>query len=133
MKLQYTTDCALLMMVYLTGEAGRIVSSRELEKMIHFPQQSIFNAGRKLKNFGFINTINGPFGGYMLAKSPDEISIQDILEAFKDEFYINGETYSEKAATTTLQNFARALMNMEAEMKQKMSAHTLAELLAETV
>ena len=55
-KLQYTTDCALLMMVCLTGE-NDIVSSRELEKAIRFPQQTIFNAGRRLKKAGLINKI----------------------------------------------------------------------------
>ena len=127
-KLQYITDCALLMMVYMAGE-NRIVSSRELEKMIGFPQQSIFSAGRKLKKAGFINTVAGSFGGYTLAKPLEEISIQDILTAFKDEFCMNGEISAEKATTASLRRFLDICHEFEAEAKNGMSAVTLADML----
>ncbi|MCL2508018.1 MAG: Rrf2 family transcriptional regulator [Oscillospiraceae bacterium] len=128
MKLQYVTDCALLIMAYLTGE-NRVVSSRELEKMINFPQQSIFTAGRKLKSAGFVNTVSGPFGGYILAKSPEEITIQDILSAFKDAFCISDSACANRAATTTLNNFAKLLSSAEEEVKVRLSTFTLMDLL----
>ena len=130
-KLQYITDCALLMMAYLTGE-DRVVSSREIEKAIHFPQQCIFTAGRKLKKTGFVNTVSGPFGGYKLAKAPEEITIQDILAAFKDAFDIIDVLSAKRSAAAAVQNFTDILINLEAEMKQRMSSYTLADLLKET-
>jgi len=128
MKLQYITECSLLMMAYLTGE-NRVVSSRELEKMISFPQQCIFSAGRKLKSSGFIHTVSGPFGGYMLAKPSEEITVQDILTAFKDEFCMNGEISAEKATTASLRRFLDICHEFEAEAKNGMSAVTLADML----
>ena len=118
----------MLMMVYLTGE-NRIVTSRELEKAINIPQQSIFGAGRKLKKFGFIKTVNGPFGGYVLAKPPEKITIQDILRAFKDEFYIGETTLAKKAPTKTFGSFAVKLENIKKEVDKQMS-FTLADLLS---
>lgn len=128
MKLHYITGCALLMMAYLAGE-DRTVSSRELEQMICFPQQSIFSAGRKLKQSKLVNTISGPFGGYILAVSPENITIQDILLAFEDEFHISDEMLVKRSKKKTLHNFAKWLMNTEADMRQRMSMFTLADLL----
>ena len=124
------TDCALLMMVYLTGER-RIVSSRELEREISFPQQSIFSAGRKLKNAGFLHTIAGPFGGYELAKAPKEITLQDILLGFQDAFCVHDEKYQE-CASVALRKYANTLADVESEIKNKMSTITLADMLEKT-
>ena len=129
-KLQYTTDCALLMMAYLTGE-DRVITSRELEESIGFPQQAVFNAGRKLKKHGFVNTINGPFGGYVLARTPEQITVQEILSSFKDEFYFNNQESVRKASMTTLTNLAKKFENAKEEMDRKMS-FTLADLLDES-
>ena len=128
-------------MVYLTGE-NRIITSRELEKALNIPQQSIFGAGRKLKKFGFVKTVSGPFGGYVLAKPPESITVQDILSAFKDEFNIGSEKKdsqqlgmtavfgkSKKAQSKTLQNFSEKLINVKKEVDRQMS-FTLADLLA---
>jgi len=132
MKLQYTTDCALRMMVCLTGE-DRIVSSREMEEKIGFPQQCIFNAGRKLKQAGYVHTISGPFGGYTLGKLPEEITIQDILALFKDSFSVCGaQAPVSQLSTTTLRNFVKLLGKLEDDVIQKMSSFTLADLLVET-
>ena len=126
MKLQYTTDCALKVMVYLAGE-DRIVSSRELEEKIGFSQQCIFSAGRKLKKAGYVNTISGPFGGYILSKPPGEITMQEILIDLGDAFYIN-DAASGKASTTALQNYFKKLIKIKNEIDQQMS-FALADLI----
>lgn len=37
----------------------------------------------KLKKDGFINSQRGPFGGHMLTKSPDEISVGDVVRSLE--------------------------------------------------
>ena len=128
-KFQYLTDCSLWMIVCLAGE-NRIVTSRELEEKISFPQQSIFSAGRKLKKHGFINTVNGPYGGYILAKSPEDITIQEILSAYNDTFDVKEEPLDKKISTAALQNYTDKLKNVKDEMNQNLS-FTLADLLRE--
>ena len=129
MQFQYLTDCSLCMIVCLAGE-NRLMTSRELEAKIHFPQQSIFTAGRKLKKHGFINTINGPFGGYILAKPADKITIQEILSVYKDGFTISSNAALKKAALPVLRNYAKKLSEVKADIDQKLS-FTLADLLEE--
>ena len=116
-------------MVYLAGE-NRIVPSRELETKISFPQQTIFSAGRKLKKLGFINTVAGPFGGYILSKSPEKITIQEILDAFNDGFCISSEEFTKKSSVPSIENFAKKLKSIKNEMEQQMS-FSIADLLKE--
>lgn len=106
------------------------MTSRELESKIHFPQQSILAAGRKLKKHGFINTVNGPFGGYFLAKPPDQFTVQEILSAYQDGFNINREEPLKKTTLSVLQNYMKTLTNIKSDIDQKFS-FTLADLLEE--
>jgi Rrf2 family transcriptional regulator, iron-sulfur cluster assembly transcription factor len=36
---------------------------------------------QKLKKAGIIKSVRGPFGGYLLAKNPEEITVGDIIHA----------------------------------------------------
>ena len=50
------------------------ISLKYLEKLIP-----------KLKEAGIVNSQRGPFGGHMLAKSPEEISIGDIVRVLEEK------------------------------------------------
>ena len=128
LKFQYTTNCALLMMAYLAS-VDRIVTSREFEDETQFPQQSIFTAGRKLKKSGLINTVSGPFGGYVLAKPPGEISVQEILLAFDDAFSVGKELSAGSFTATTLSNLTKMLEEVKDDLDAKMSSYTLSKLI----
>ena len=120
------------MMVYLASE-NKIVTSRELEDVTQFPQQSIFTAGRKLKKSGLVNTISGPFGGYVLAKPPESISVQEILTAFNDAFTISKELSSDELSTTTLSNLTKMLVEVKDDMEKTLSSYTLSKLIDRSV
>ena len=49
------------------------ISVKYLEKLI-----------RKLKSAGFVKSQRGPFGGHMLARSPDEITVGDLVRVLED-------------------------------------------------
>ena len=120
------------MMVYLASE-GKVVTSRELEDVTKFPQQSIFTAGRKLKKSGLVNTISGPFGGYILAKPPENISVQEILTAFNDAFIISKELSSDGLTTTTLSNLTQMLVEVKDDMEKTLSSYTLSKLIVKSI
>ena len=51
---------------------------------------------RKLKKAGIINSHRGPFGGHMLAKSPDEITIGSIVRILEESTAITDCAQQEK-------------------------------------
>ncbi|MEA3489628.1 MAG: Rrf2 family transcriptional regulator [Candidatus Omnitrophota bacterium] len=58
----------------------RKISREEGISSIYLEQ--IFN---RLKNHGIVKSIRGPRGGYMLARSPSEISVYDAIDALEGE------------------------------------------------
>ena len=129
MQVQYTTSCALRMMVYLAAD-NKIVTSNEMEKKLGFPKQTIFGAGRKLKAAGYVNTISGPFGGYILGKPPEDITLQNILDVFHDSFSTSyGKSPANSATTVTMRNYEQFLAEMEKGITRKLMSCTLADLM----
>jgi len=116
------------MMLYLTS-ANKIVTSRELEKTIDFPQQSIFTAGRRLKKSGLVGTVSGPFGGYVLAKPPEDITIQEILVTFDDVFHIGKEVAADRFTAPSLGNLAKMFTEVKDAAEKKLGSVTLADLI----
>jgi len=119
MKLQYTTNCALLVLAYLTGE-NRIITAGEMEEKSGFSKSNIFNAARRLKNAGYVRTVSGPFGGYILNKPADQISIQEILCLFKDAPVFRCEELHEaQECKSTVKNLAERLAELDIDIEQK--------------
>jgi len=65
------------------------ISLKYLEKLI-----------RKLKKSGFVKSMRGPYGGYMLAKPMEDISVGDIVRVLEGSDAITDCTESESVCGT---------------------------------
>ena len=65
------------------------ISLKYLEKLI-----------RKLKKAGFVRSMRGPYGGYMLAKPMEDITVGDIVRVLEGSDAITDCTESENACGT---------------------------------
>ena len=65
------------------------ISLKYLEKLI-----------RALKKAGYVKSMRGPYGGYMLAKSMDEISVGDIVRVLEGSDSIADCTENDHACGT---------------------------------
>ena len=80
-KSRYGTRLLLDLAMYGNKEPVRLsdvskrqgISLKYLEKII-----------RKLKLAGYVKSIRGPYGGYLLAKPVEEISVGDIVRVMED-------------------------------------------------
>lgn len=55
------------------------LSVREISKRENISIRYLEQLLNKLKKFGFVKSIRGPKGGYILAKNPKEIRLSDLL------------------------------------------------------
>jgi len=115
-------------MIVCLAEENRLMTSRELAAKIPFPQNSIFTAGRKLKKHGFIRTVSGPFGGYMLAKPANQITVQEILVAYNDGFNVSNELTSKESTLPALQKYMKLITKIKNDIDQSFS-FTLSDVL----
>lgn len=62
------------------------VSIKRICEKQHLPIKYIEQIFRKLKQHGLIHSIQGAKGGYLLAKSANQISLQDIMQAVDEQY-----------------------------------------------
>jgi len=129
MQLQSTTNCALWFLAYLADHKG-VVPTRDLTSALGFSKQSIVISAVKLKEKGYIQTTNGPFGGYMLCRSPADITVQEILALYDDGIHLIGEKVPQKSGCV-IDNLKRLLEDAENDLEQILCSHTLADLMKE--
>ncbi len=83
MQLKASTDYALRTVVYLAME-DRVVSSKKISEEIAVPRDFLIQLAQLLRNAGIIQARAGKTGGYLLAKSPAEITLLDINRAIDE-------------------------------------------------
>jgi len=82
------------MLVFLAGRDD-VVNTAELgEKMLVSPKYLRKLAG-PLEKHGLIKSIQGIYGGYLLNKKPESITLVNIFEAFGEKIDITGCTGDE--------------------------------------
>jgi len=84
------------------GEDGEIpvsinqISESELISSV-FLEQIFF----KLRKAGLVNSVRGPGGGFLFVKTPDSITVKEILEAAGEELNITDCDKNAKACSIT--------------------------------
>lgn len=81
MKLSKKSDYALRAMIHLSMnyKGGRVVQIKEISASAKIPQKFLENILLTLRKAGILNSRMGIRGGYELARSPDLISLGDVV------------------------------------------------------
>lgn len=77
-QVEWALHCA---MILASVPGGKLLSSRALAEFHGVPKEYLSKCLQMLSNAGLVTTTPGPYGGYRLAKSPNEISFLDLVEA----------------------------------------------------
>ena len=84
MKLKASVDYGVRAVMYLAVK-GDTCSSREISEEMSVPRDYLIQLALRLRNAGIIKARPGKNGGYILAKSPSDISVGEILDAFDND------------------------------------------------
>lgn len=77
------TDYASVLMTYFAREEGRAYTARDLAAEAHLPLPTVSKVLKSLAKGGVLTSHRGLKGGYALARSPEEISLTDIIAAME--------------------------------------------------
>ena len=85
MKLSSKTRYSLriLLQIILDAEDGQTVKGRQIAAKQHISEAYLEQIMIPLKSAGLVNTIRGCRGGYSLGKSPENITVLNIIELFE--------------------------------------------------
>ena len=78
MQLNQSTDYAIRMILYL-AQAAQTVPSSKLSAALGISSRYLLQIGARLRDAGMVRVSYGNLGGYVLAKSPREITLLDII------------------------------------------------------
>jgi len=89
------SDYALRGMVYLARQpAGKLSMASEIATAEDMPEYFFSKIFQSLAKSGLVNSFRGSNGGFVLARSPEEIRVLDVIEA------IDGPISTSKCATS---------------------------------
>ena len=80
MALTKKTGYALVAMAHLAKLApDELASSREIADLFGVPASLLMNVLKELGAAGYVSSVRGARGGYRLARSPEEITLNDVI------------------------------------------------------
>lgn len=88
MKITREADYAIRIL-YIINKAGGVISAREISVQAGVSLRFSLKILSKLSEAGMVDSKKGAQGGYFLKKSPDGISLADVIECIDGPIYIS--------------------------------------------
>jgi len=89
LKLSRKSEYGLIALKHMLNlEAGKICTSREIAARFKIPEPVMAKILQKLVKSGIVASIQGAYGGYVLAMTPAQITMAKVVEAIEGPFGI---------------------------------------------
>ena len=96
------------------------------------PQRFLVQILLQLKGAGLVASIRGAAGGYQLARSPEEISLADVINAIDDPTPAMPPALKALKPSTAVDALSSVFHDVDAKERQILQKVTLAELVRRT-
>lgn len=121
MRLNAQTDYALRIMMYLAAKRGDSATIQEAATNLGLSQTHLMRIAAKLSAKGFVTATRGRSGGLTLARKPEQISVEAIVQAIEPDFNLvecfAGSSCSVQPACLLKGTLASALESFFAELR----------------
>jgi Rrf2 family protein len=77
-------------MMVILAEAGGLINTSELGKKMLVSPKYLRKLAGPMEKHQLIKSVQGVYGGYMLNKKPEEITLASIFDAFEESINITG-------------------------------------------
>ena len=123
-KLEYA--CRALVQLAKRYEGSGVSSIEELANVEKIPAKYLAQILSELRNGGLVESRRGKQGGYLLARSPDQISISDVISLIESEMF----SESSRVSGDSGEAIAKAWAEIQERFEEIVRSITLAELAA---
>jgi FeS assembly SUF system regulator len=83
LKLSKLADYATVLMTLVAHEPERLHNGLELAERSNLPAPTVAKLLKSLARGGLLQSLRGAHGGYKLARTPEQISVADIIAALE--------------------------------------------------
>src|SRR5574337_229168 len=109
------------------------VSAKRIAEEFGIPQELLAKILQRLAKRGLIASHNGPKGGYVLARSPEEVTVGQVIRALEGPINIVSCLEDLDCPQFKHCNLRRPVQKIQASISYLLDTMTLAELTHETV
>src|SRR5213079_2432794 len=82
MRVTTWAEYGLIVSIHLARQAGKgPVAARELSEQERLPHDYVEQIMLRLRRAGLVESVRGARGGYLLARTPQSVSVKDVIEA----------------------------------------------------
>jgi len=89
MRLQITTDYAIRMMLFMAQQDGKVSTAEAAAKELGITYSYFNKVAWKIRIAGFLESVQGPGGGYRIADKAADITLYDIVTIMEGDIRIN--------------------------------------------
>jgi Rrf2 family protein len=127
-------DYGLIAVHYIaSNQAAGAVSAKRIAEEFRIPAELLAKILQRLARKGIIASHNGPKGGYVLAGSPGDITVGQVVRALEGPINIVSCLDNHGCPQISRCNLRRPVLRIQAGISHMLDTMTLAELLADDV
>ena len=123
------TDYAVRALCYMAEKEDGKASAAELVSEIRIPRPFLRKILQALNREGILRSSKGKGGGFELARQPNEISVNDVINVFQGKMSLNECTFKKKKCPNTkncaLRRKIDVIENFALEQFKKLNIQTL--------
>jgi len=120
---------AIHSLVIILKQSPKPVSTKSIGDATGASENTISKVMQRLVKENFIQSTRGPAGGFVLARTPDQITFMDIFEAIEGKMEAEGCPFNSKNCTFGKCLFENYLNKISNEVKEFFKNKTLLEYL----
>ncbi len=131
MKISAKTEYACIAMLELASRhgAGEPVRIRRIAERHGVPPRFLVQILLQLKGAGLVRSTRGAAGGYHLNRSPEEISLGEVMRIIEGTSKSNGTVTSASPDSPAVKALLQAWSDVEAVQREMLNKISFAELL----
>ena len=134
MKLKRKGEYGILGVTYIAQQEKDIVYTREVAESWELPESFLAKIFQRLSKNGILNSYKGVRGGFSLAKSPEEITLKEILDIVQGPTTIGWcEVDNEKCNRFKNCSLSKVLDKVRDNMKNILENTTIADITKEKI
>lgn len=133
MRLTRAGEYAIRSVLYLAAKGeGVLTSKKEIASRCGIPPQFLSKIAQELQKARIIEIKQGPKGGFLLTRDPDELTLLNVVEAIIGEIYLNDcIARPEQCTASSLCPVHRVWHKAREQLRNTLDSVTFSELAAD--
>jgi FeS assembly SUF system regulator len=131
LKLSKLADYATVLMTAIAADPERVHNGQELATRTRVPAPTVAKLLKTLARGGLLESLRGAHGGYKLARSPEKLSVAEIIRTLEGPIAVTECSHHQGGCSIESHCATRANWRLiNTAIRQALEAVTLAQMVA---